>query len=151
MLFPTFLTTLVWCTIFDGSVLCPFTKYNTFICLLPRFSTTSIMWIDNYYVKCSSNNLSNENTTLKRGGQKYFRKVCESLESCALVFPEKLFFKNSSFWHFNSHFGMKHLFYITKKKHRIKNQQFFDEHFTYQLMINNWRIEIHSLSWFFLS
>ena len=43
------------------------------------------LWLVNYYVKGLLNNLSNENIK-------------------PLVFPEKLYFKNSSFWHFNSRF-----------------------------------------------
>ena len=45
------------------------------------------LWIVNYYVKSLSNNFSNENIFL--------------------VFPEKFYFKNSSFWHFDSRFVLK--------------------------------------------
>ena len=40
------------------------------------------------------------------------------------MFPKKLYFKNSSFWHFNSCFVLKHLFSSTETQ--TENQQLFD-------------------------
>ena len=53
------------------------------------------IWTVNYYVKCFSDNLSNENKNTGVSG--------------------KWFFKNSSFWHLNSFFDLKNLFQITEK------------------------------------
>ena len=47
-------------------------------------------------------------------------------------FPEK------SFWHFDLHFVLKtfisDIFQITEKKQQTKNQQFSDEHLTFQYL-----------------
>ena len=42
------------------------------------------------------------------------------------MFAEKLYFKNSSLWHFNSCFVLKNLFQITEKKTQTENRQIFD-------------------------
>ena len=61
------------------------------------------LWIVNYCVKCSPNNLCNENINTGVSGKWYF--------------------KNSSFGHFDSH-----LFLITEKKQQTENEEFFDEY-----------------------
>ena len=49
------------------------------------------------------------------------------MKTYRLVFPEKLYhFKNTSIWYFNSHFVLKHSFYIIEKTNRTENQQLFD-------------------------
>ena len=61
-----------------------------YLSILVDFSRVFLLrqlWIVNYYVKSSSNNLSNGNIFL--------------------VFPEKLYFKHSSFWHFDTRFVLK--------------------------------------------
>ena len=57
-------------------------KTKSFFVDFSRVFLLRQLWIVNYYVKGSLNNLSNENIK-------------------TLAFPEKLYFKNSSFWHFN--------------------------------------------------
>ena len=37
-------------------------------------------------------------------------QIISVIKRLELVFPEKWYFKNSSFWHFDSHFVLKHLF-----------------------------------------
>ena len=48
------------------------------------------------------------------------------MKTKTLVFPEKCYFKISSFWHFNSRFVLKKNSYITEKKTQTENQQLFD-------------------------
>jgi hypothetical protein len=50
------------------------------------------------------------------------RQIISVMKTKALVFPEKLYFKNTSFWHFNSRFVLKNLFLLLRKKY----QQLFD-------------------------
>ena len=38
------------------------------------------------------------------------RQIISVMKTKILVFPEKLYFKNISFWHFDSGFVLKHLF-----------------------------------------
>ena len=54
------------------------------------------------------------------------RQIISVIKTKTLVFPKKLYFKNSSFWHFNSCFVLKHFFQITEKKTQTENQQLFD-------------------------
>ena len=42
-------------------------------------------------------------------------QIISVMKTKTLVFPEKWFFKNSSFWHLNSFFDLKNLFQITEK------------------------------------
>ena len=63
------------------------------------------IWIVNYYFKCLIISVIKKKKTL--------------------VFPEKLYFKNSSCRHFDSRFVLKHLFQ-TEKKTQTENQHLFD-------------------------
>ena len=55
-----------------------------------------------------------------------FCQMISVMKTKKLVFPEKRYFKNSSFWHFNSCFILKHLFQIIEKKTQTENRQLFD-------------------------
>ena len=49
------------------------------------------------------------------------RQIVSVMKTKRLMFPEKWYFKNSSFWHFNSCSVLKHFFLdYWEKKHKLK-------------------------------
>ena len=88
-----------------------------YICILKSSCCILLTTVESFY-------------SVKYGLSIIMLNVCQIIsviKTKTLVFPEKWYFKNSSFCHFNSCFVFKHLLWITGKKHKLKINNYLTE------------------------